>query len=119
MRSFVRQSGSVAALAVLAFGFFSAAPVRLFAADDKKPEKAAEPASSPANVQADSITEGSVTVNGQAIAYQAVAGTLTVGATNAQDALIGLDGKLLADSADKAPEKLDDAAPTARLFYAA
>jgi carboxypeptidase C (cathepsin A) len=83
-------------------------------AKDKKPSEAAVPA-----VQADSLTEGSVTVGGQAIAYKAVAGTLTVGATNSQDALIGLDGKLLADSGEKAPEKLEDAAPTARIFYTA
>jgi len=86
--------------------------------DDKKPEKPAEPASIP-TVQADSTTEGTVTVNGQAIAYKAVAGTLTVGATNAQDALLGLDGKLLADSGEKSPDKVEDAAPTARIFYTA
>jgi carboxypeptidase C (cathepsin A) len=87
------------------------------AADDKKPEKPAESAVSP--VQADSTTEGSVTVGGQAIAYRAVAGTLTVGATNSQDAMLGLDGKLLADSGEKAPEKVEDGAPTARIFYTA
>jgi carboxypeptidase C (cathepsin A) len=81
-------------------------------------KKAPEPASLPV-VQADSTTEGSVTVKGQAIAYTAVAGTLTVGATNAQDAMLGLDGKLLADSGEKSPEKVDDAAPTARIFYTA
>jgi len=81
---------------------------------DKKPEPAA-----PASTQPDSITEGTVTVGGQAIAYKAVAGTLTVGATSSQDAMIGLDGKLLADSGEKAPDKIDDAAPTARIFYAA
>jgi carboxypeptidase C (cathepsin A) len=88
------------------------------AAEDKKPEKSAEPDKS-AGVQADSKTEGTVTVGGQVIAYTAIAGTLTVGATSSQDALIGLDGKLLADSADKAPEKLEDQAPTARIFYTA
>jgi carboxypeptidase C (cathepsin A) len=86
-------------------------------AQDGKEKKAAEPAMSPA--QADSITEGSVTVNGQAIAYKAVAGTLTVGGTNSQDALIGLDGKLLADSGEKAADKIEDAPPTARIFYTA
>ena len=88
-----------------------------YAADDKKPEKAAE--STASAVQADSTTEGTVTIGGQAIAYRAVAGTLTVGATNSQDALLGLDGKLLPDSGEKAPEKIEDAAPTARIFYTA
>jgi len=87
------------------------------AADDKKAEKPAE--STASAVQADSITEGSVTVGGQAIAYRAVAGTLTVGATNSQDAMLGLDGKLLPDSGEKAPEKIEDAPATARIFYTA
>jgi len=84
-------------------------------AQDTKAEKKVE---APA-VQADSITEGTVTVGGQAIAYKAIAGTLTVGATDHQDAQLGLDGKLLPDSGEKAPEHAEDAAPTARIFYTA
>jgi len=87
-------------------------------AEEKKGDKPAE-AATVATVQSDSTTEGTVTVGGQAIAYKAVAGTLTVGATNAQDALLGLDGKLLTDSGEKAPEKIEEAAPTARMFYTA
>jgi carboxypeptidase C (cathepsin A) len=67
----------------------------------------------------DSITEGSVTVGGQAIAYKAVAGTLTVGGTDPQDATIGFDGKPLPESGVKLPEKAEDAPPTARMFYVA
>jgi carboxypeptidase C (cathepsin A) len=78
--------------------------------DEKKPE--------PPAVQADSTTEGSVTVNGQAIAYTAVAGTITVGATNSQDAQLTLDGKWLPDSGIK-PDKPEDAPATARIFYTA
>ena len=70
------------------------------------------PATSP-----DSITEGTVSVGGQPIAYRAVAGTITVGATDAQDATMGFDGKPLADSGIK-PD-VPDAPPTARMFYAA
>jgi carboxypeptidase C (cathepsin A) len=106
---------SLLAIGLLVFAVGSTVEAR--AANDKKPEKP-EPASIP-TVQADSTTEGTVTVGGQVIAYKAVAGTLTVGATNAQDALLGLDGKLLADSGEKAPDKIDDAAPTARMFYTA
>jgi carboxypeptidase C (cathepsin A) len=71
--------------------------------------------------QPDSITEGSVTVGGQAITYRAVAGTLTVGATDAQDAMMGLDGKLLPDTGEKPldPAKPEEAPPTARMFYTA
>src|SRR6202007_1114844 len=43
-----------------------------FAADDPAPAKAP-------TVAPDSTTEGSVTVGGQKIAYQAIAGTITVG----------------------------------------
>uniref|UniRef100_E6QKE0 Carboxypeptidase-related protein n=1 Tax=mine drainage metagenome TaxID=410659 RepID=E6QKE0_9ZZZZ len=83
-------------------------------------EKTDKPSTAEAALaQPDSTTEGSVTVNGQAIAYTAVAGTLTVGATDAQDAELGLDGKLLPEYAPKNPEKPEDAAPTARIFYVA
>jgi carboxypeptidase C (cathepsin A) len=67
----------------------------------------------------DSITEGSVSVGGQNIAYKAVAGTITVGATDPQDSTLGFDGKPLPDSGVKLPEREEDAPPTARMFYAA
>ncbi len=71
--------------------------------------------------QADSTTEGSVTVGGQAIAYRAVAGTLTVGATDPQDAMLGLDGRILPDAGEKLPDpsKPEEAPPTSRIFYTA
>jgi carboxypeptidase C (cathepsin A) len=72
-------------------------------------------------VQQDSTTEGTVNVGGQSIAYRAVAGTLTVGATDAQDATLGLDGRLLPDTGEKPPDptKPEEAPPTARMFYVA
>ena len=73
-------------------------PSQAFAAagEDKKSDKPDKPAEvTTVAAQPDSITEGSVTVGGQAIAYKAIAGMLTVGATNSQDAMLGLDGKLL------------------------
>ena len=92
--------------------------------DKKKDEKvvvAGTPAAPVATVEPDSTTEGSVTVGGQAIAYKAVAGTLTVGSTDAQDAMLGLDGKMLADTGvnplDK--DKPEDAPATSRMFYVA
>jgi carboxypeptidase C (cathepsin A) len=104
---------------LLAGAFVVAGALQLHALDeDKKTDKAAD---SPAamGAPADSITEGTVTVGGQAIAYKAVAGTLTVGATNSQDAMIGLDGKFLPDSGIKSTDKPEDATATARIFYAA
>jgi len=73
----------------------------------------------PAPAPADSTTEGSVTVGGKQIAYTAVAGTLTVGATDTQDATIGLDGKVLADAGVDLPAKPEDQPATARMFYTA
>jgi carboxypeptidase C (cathepsin A) len=97
----------------------AAGTLQLHAAnDDKKSEKSTDSSAS-IGAPADSITEGTVTVGGQAIAYKAVAGTLTVGATNSQDAMIGLDGKLLPDSGIKPTDKPEDAPATARIFYAA
>jgi carboxypeptidase C (cathepsin A) len=83
----------------------------------KKDEKPPVGALAPAPV--DSTTEGSVTVDGQAIAYQAVAGTLTVGSTDAQDATLGADGKILPDSGVDLPPKIDEQPATARIFYVA
>jgi carboxypeptidase C (cathepsin A) len=102
---------------VLLAGIALGSSLQLHALDDKKPTEAPEAVGAPA----DSITEGTVTVGGQAIAYKAVAGTLTVGATNSQDALLGLDGKVLPDSGIKMPDKdkPEEAPATARIFYAA
>ena len=92
--------------------------------DKKKDEKVVvkgTPAAAEAELPGDSTTEGSVTVGGQAIAYKAVAGTLTVGSTDAQDATLGLDGKMLPGTGEKAsdPEKPEEAPATARMFYVA
>ncbi len=59
------------------------------------------------------------TVNG--IAYNAVVGTLTVGATDAQDAQLGADGKPLPGSqlANSEPKEPKDASPTAKMSYVA
>ncbi len=88
---------------------------------EERPSGGPAPRTSPAAAMAepDSITEGTVTVGGQSIAYRAVAGTITVGATEPQDATLGLDGKPLPDAGIRAPENPADAPPTARMFYAA
>lgn len=78
-----------------------------------------EPEKKPMPAPAESTTEGTVNVGGKEIAYRAVAGTLTVGANDAQDATLGLDGKVLADAGVDVPAKPDEQQPTARMFYTA
>ncbi len=69
----------------------------------------------------DSTTQGAIEVGGQHIAYTAIAGTITVGSTDEQDAQLGPDGKPQADSELllDAPDKAKDAPPVARMFYVA
>ena len=91
--------------------------------DKKKDEKVVVKGSAAADAElpGDSNTEGSVTVGGQAIAYKAVAGTLTVGSTDPQDATLGLDGKMLPGTGVKPPDpdEPEEAPATARMFYVA
>ena len=67
----------------------------------------------------DSSTEGTVTIGGQAVAYRAVAGTITVGSTSAQDATLAANGSILPDSGVKAATDPNEAPATARMFYVA
>jgi carboxypeptidase C (cathepsin A) len=69
----------------------------------------------------DSTTQGELDAGGMHIAYTAVAGTITVGATDDQDAQLGMDGKPLPGSqlALSAPKEPADAPPVARMFYVA
>ena len=78
--------------------------------DNKPAEKAA-----PTEV----TTQGSVDVGGQHILYNAIAGTITVGATDASDAQLGMDGKPEPGSqlANSEPKDAKDATPTARMSY--
>jgi carboxypeptidase C (cathepsin A) len=62
-------------------------------------------------VPKDSTTQGSVTVGGQTINYQAVAGTILVAATNQADSDMGITPPPTKD--------FSDAPPTARMFYVA
>ena len=83
---------------------------------DKTTDKPTEKAP-PAEV----TTQGAIDVAGQHIAYTAIAGTLTVGSTDEQDAQLGLDGKPQPGSqlALDAPKEPKDATPVARIFYVA
>ncbi|MGA9672602.1 MAG: peptidase S10 [Terracidiphilus sp.] len=81
---------------------------------DKTAEKSTEKAP-PTEIS----SEGSVTVGAQHIAYTAIAGTLTVGATDIEDAQLGPDGKPIAGSqlALAEPKEPKDASPVARMSY--
>jgi carboxypeptidase C (cathepsin A) len=84
--------------------------------------KAAETKSETKNLPdapADSITEGSLKAGGMTIEYRAIAGNLTVGSTDPQDAMIGFDGKYLPDATIDMTAKPEDRPATARFFYAA
>jgi len=85
-------------------------------AADKKTDKAAE---KPAVTEVTS--SGSVEIGGQHIAYNAIAGTITVGSSNTQDAQLGPDGKPEAGSqlALDEPKEPKDAVPVAKMFYVA
>jgi carboxypeptidase C (cathepsin A) len=92
------------------------------AQDDKtaaKPATAEKPAE--AAPPPDSTTQGAIDVGGQHIAYTAIAGTITVGSTDGQDAQLGPDGKPQPGSqlALEEPDKAKDAPPVARMFYVA
>jgi hypothetical protein len=77
---------------------FATSPAHGFSEDDtavaKKPAAEAPAPPPPADV----TTDGSVDVGGQHILYSAIAGTISVGATDEQDAQLGADGKPLPDT---------------------
>jgi carboxypeptidase C (cathepsin A) len=108
----------VAALAVPIL-FLSPA---LRAQDDKTATPSpAQQKSAEAPPLADSTTQGTIDAGGQHIAYTAIAGTITVGATDTEDAQLGPDGKPLPGSqlALSAPKEPADAPPVAHMFYVA
>ena len=84
-------------------------------------DAAAKPSAPEKPPAADSTTQSAVEVNGQHIVYTAVAGTITVGATDTEDAQLDLNGKPEAGSqlAISEPKEPKDAAPVARMFYVA
>ncbi|MBB5331601.1 S10 family peptidase [Tunturiibacter gelidoferens] len=122
-RNLLLKGASCGVLMAVAFAMGAGAQEKKDS-DKKKDQKlvvTGTPVVESAEPPADSTTEGSVTVGGEKIAYRAVAGTLTVGSTDSQDAMLGLDGKMLPDTGVKAPdpEKPEEATATARMFYVA
>ncbi len=91
-------------------------------ADDDTPSTAKPAAATPSPTPpppAEVTTQGSVDAGGQHILYDAIAGTITVGATDEQDAQLGADGKPLPDTEAALVKEPKDAPPTARMFYVA
>jgi carboxypeptidase C (cathepsin A) len=107
-------------LAVCMAAAASLCPLLARAADDKPTEK---PAEKPAASAAEVTTQGTVNVGGQAIQYNAVAGILTVGATEADDNQLGPDGKPLPDTNLAAQfanaKNVADQPALAHMFYVA
>ena len=75
------------------------------------PAKDAAKADTEPTIPKDSTTQGSVTVAGHVINYQAIAGTILVAATNDADAALGVS--------PAAGKETPDSPPTARMFYVA
>lgn len=89
------------------------------AQDNKAATKSDKPAE--AAPPSDSTTQAAIDAGGQHISYTAIAGTITVGSNDEQDAQLGADGKPQPGSqlALEAPDKAKDAPPVARMFYVA
>ena len=97
-------------------------PAATFAEDKTPPAKPEAAEKTPEKAPpADVTTQGSIDLAGQHIAYTAIAGTITVGATDAQDAQLGMDGKPQPGSqlALDEPKEPKDAPAVARMFYVA
>jgi carboxypeptidase C (cathepsin A) len=114
LRTPLRLAGIAASMLLLPIAFAQDKPA-------DKPDAAAKSAPMiPAPpIQPDSTTEGSVTVDGKAIGYRAVAGILTIGSSDTQDAQLALDGRYLPGYGEDLPPKPDEQPATARMFYVA
>jgi carboxypeptidase C (cathepsin A) len=84
-------------------------------------EKAEKPAEAPKGVPApvEQRSEGVVDVAGLKIAYQAIAGSITIGGTDDYDTQISSEGKLLEPNDLKPAADPSQAPATARMFFAA
>ena len=90
-------------------------------ADDEKTAKKPDSTEKVPAPPADVTTPGSVDIGGQHILYNTTVGMITVGATDPQDAQLGVDGKPLPGSqlAISAPKEEKDAPPVAQMSYVA
>jgi carboxypeptidase C (cathepsin A) len=119
MRTCLRFAAPALAAALLPCLLFTPAMAQ---AQDEKPSTHSAQAEKAADAAPpDSTTQGELNAGAMHISYTAVAGTITVGATDAEDAQLGADGKPQPGSqlALSAPKDLADAPPVARMFYVA
>jgi carboxypeptidase C (cathepsin A) len=105
------------ATSTLAFTPFARAAGKTPAAKSATPAQSTETYPPP-----DSVTHGAVTIDGQNINYTAVAGILTVGATDGQDAQLGpngnpMPGTQLAATESKNPAKAPPEAHMSFVYY--
>lgn len=91
-------------------------------ADDEDEKPAAKSTKSDEKALPTEVTTaGTIEAGGQHIAYNATVGTITVGATDTEDAQLGMDGKPLPGTqlAASEPKEAKDGPPTARMSYVA
>ena len=105
---------------LLAFVLAAAVSIPALAVDQKTSKAPAKPeAETTPPTPTESTTQGMLSAGSEHIAYTAIAGTITVGATNEQDAQIGPDGKPVPGSAAALVKNPADEPPTASIFYVA
>jgi carboxypeptidase C (cathepsin A) len=98
-----------------------AVPTRIRAEDATTAAKPATDKTAEKAPAGEITTQGSITAGGQHISYSAIAGTITVGATDTQDAQLGADGKPQPGSqlALSEPKDGKNTSPVATMFYVA
>src|SRR6185312_5473421 len=105
---------------LLAFALAAAVSIPALAVDQKTSKAPAKPeAETTPPTPTESTTQGMLSAGTEHIAYTAIAGTITVGATNDQDAQIGPDGTPVPGSAAALVKNPADEPPTASIFFVA
>ncbi len=110
---------SISLLSLALFTTCALATLPAHAADNTTAKTTAPAPAAASPLDHASHSTGTVTINGQKIAYDAVAGTITVGGTRqVNNNLYGDNGTPLPGS-ENPPKKATDAPPTAKIFYVA
>ncbi|MFZ0661608.1 MAG: peptidase S10 [Acidobacteriaceae bacterium] len=105
---------------LLALVLAAAVSIPALAADKDKTKAPAKPAAETTPPSpTESTTQGTLNAGSEHIAYTAIAGTITVGATADQDAQLGPDGKPTPGSPASLVKNPKDEPPTASMFYVA
>jgi carboxypeptidase C (cathepsin A) len=105
---------------LLALALAAAVSMPALAADKDKAKVPAKPAAETTPPSpTESTTQGMLSAGSEHIAYTAIAGTLTVGATEEEDSQLGPDGKPVPGSPASLVKDPKDEPPTASMFYVA